>query len=92
MVNGVNFDEYFQIIVKKDILDHKAGDKVSFKQAISILFNTEESNILSAEYIERIKLLHKEGYSYRDIGKLFNVSHTTVYRVFKADPLKDTTL
>lgn len=85
MVNGVDFDEYFDIIVKKDILDHKAGEKVNFKQATSIVFDTKESNILSAEYIERIKFLHQEGYSYRDIARLFNVSHTTVYRVLKSD-------
>jgi DNA invertase Pin-like site-specific DNA recombinase len=89
MVNGVDFDEYFDIIVKKDILDYKAGDKVNFTQATSIVFDTKESNILSAEHIERIKFLHQQGYSYRDIAKLFNVSHTTVYRVLKADTPSD---
>jgi DNA invertase Pin-like site-specific DNA recombinase len=91
-VNGVDFNEYFDIIVKKDILGYKAGDKVNFQRAASIIFDTKESNILSSEHIERVKFLHQQGYSYREIGKLFNVSHTTIYRILKVGTLKDATL
>lgn len=91
-MTGADFDEYFDIIIKKDILDYKAGDKLHFEQAISIVFGAKKSNMLSAEQLEYIKLLHSQGYSYRDIAKLFNVSHTTVYRVFKSDSPENLTV
>jgi DNA invertase Pin-like site-specific DNA recombinase len=77
------FNDHFEITAKNNWYDFKAGDKLCFKDNVIITADQKLPGILTDDQIQKARELYSQGKSYRDIGKIFNVSHMTIYRALK---------
>jgi DNA invertase Pin-like site-specific DNA recombinase len=91
-MKAAEFNENFKVVAKKDYLSFKEGQELYFKDTVLLINNLSIPPVLSDKEVQEARLMYEQGKSYREIGKLFKVSHMTIYRALKLYANRDSAL